>query len=136
MAGATWLVRHRLRHRWLAMLPLALIVAAGATGALGALGAAERTATAYPRYIERANVGDLQINPSLSTAEIDSLIRSLPGVRSVSTHVLFNVEEGTSRTAAELDGSGDAAQVLGSVDGQYATMDQPVLVTGRLPTGH
>jgi hypothetical protein len=136
MAATSWLIRKRVRRRALAMLPLALIVTAGATGALVALGAAHRTSTAYERYVERAAVGDLQINPSMPTAEIDEVIRSLPGVRSVTTHVLLNAGpgEGESTTLADID-NGDPAQVRGSSDGRYITMDRPSLAAGRLPTG-
>ena len=81
MAGAAWVVGRRLRRRWAAMVPLALIVALGGGGALVALGAAERTATAYDDYLDRADVGDVTINPSLNTEAMDRAIRSLPGVR-------------------------------------------------------
>ena len=136
MAAASWLIRTRVRRRALAMVPLALIVAAGATGTLVALGAAHRTMTAYDRYLRRADVGNLQINPSLSTAEIDHVIRTLPGVRSVTTHDLLNVSaaEGLSTAGDQLEGNG--AQIRGSVDGRYITMDRPALRAGRLPTGH
>jgi hypothetical protein len=137
MAATSWLIRRRLHRRWLAMVPLALIVAAGATGAFVALGAAERTATAYSRYSHDANVGDLLINPSAPTLEIDRAIRSLPGVRAVSTYSLFNVGPGdtTSRTLAELTADQGAGEVIGSVDGRFAAMDRPALAAGRLPTG-
>src|SRR5436190_11891607 len=136
MTAAAWLTVRQLRRRSLAMLGLAMVVAAGSAGMLAALGAASRTDTAYDRYLRRADVGDLQINPSLSTPEIDRVIRSLPGVRAVSTHDLLNVTEaeGVSTPAAQAGGD-DPAQVRGSVDGRYLTMDRPAVRSGRLPTG-
>jgi hypothetical protein len=116
------------------MVPLALLVAAGTAGTLIALGAAQRTSTAYDRYATRSNVGDLQINPSLPTKEIDTLIRSLPGVEQVTTHDLLAVVGGPEAhggTAAEAD----AGQIRGSVDGRYLRMDRPAVRTGHLPTG-
>ena len=80
------------------MVPLVVVVAAGASGALVALGAAERTSTAHERYLERADVGDLQINPSLPTMEIDRLIRHLPGVEEVTTHDLLAAVDGPKAT--------------------------------------
>ena len=59
MAGTWWLVRGQLRRRWAAFVPLALIVALGATGTLVAVGAAERTSSAYDRYLQRAEVSDV-----------------------------------------------------------------------------
>ena len=44
-----------------------------------ALGSAQRTSEAFDRYLERANVGDVVVNPSVSSTEVDSIIRSLPG---------------------------------------------------------
>ncbi len=116
------------------MLPLAVVVAAGTAGMLVALGAAERTSTAYDRYVERADVGDLQINPSLPTKEIDAVIRSLPGVEHVTTHDLLGVVGGPmvkGATAAERQ----SAQIRGSVDGRFTQMDRPAVHVGRLPTG-
>ena len=135
MAATFWLIRRRVRRRALALVPLALIVAAGGAGALVALGTGSRTATAYDRYVQRADVGDLQINPALPSAEIDAVIRSLPGVRAVTTHVLLSAgPEAASASVADID-NGDPAQVRGSDDGRYATMDRPALAAGRLPTG-
>jgi hypothetical protein len=140
MAAVGWLIRRHLRRRWIALVPVALIVALGATASFVAAGAADRTAGAYGDYLERADVGDVVINPSLSTREIDQVIRDLPGVRSVTSDVLFfagvDPSEGQPRTAHELNNwdVDQSAQVRGSTDGRYQTMDRPALVAGRLPT--
>ena len=134
-----WLIAHRLRVRVAGLVALALIVALGATGTLVAAGAADRTASAYPEYLDRAHVGDVVINPSLFTTDIDRVIRDLPGVRSVATDALLfvSLDEGEPRSLAELDddGTGEVGEVRGSVDGRYASSDRPAVVEGRLPTG-
>ncbi|HEV7758288.1 MAG TPA: ABC transporter permease [Acidimicrobiales bacterium] len=140
MTGAVgWLTRRHLRRRWPALVPVALIVAAGATGAFIAAGAADRTAGAYGDYLTRARVSDVTINPSLSTTEIDQVIRTLPGVRSVTSEGFFLADfadDGAPRTVAEGQADQGGPQVRGSSDGRYHDMDRPALVAGRLPTGH
>ncbi|MDQ3462197.1 MAG: hypothetical protein M3471_04050, partial [Actinomycetota bacterium] len=132
-----WLIVRYVRHRWSALVPIALVVALGACGAFVALGAAERTASAYARYLERSAAGDVVINPSLATSEIDAVVRDLPGVRALTSDSLFlaaiDDRAGAPRTGAELAG-GYVAQVLGSADGRYSTMDRPVVTVGRLPS--
>jgi len=133
--GATpWLSGARLRARALAIVPVALLVAAGAAGTLIALGAAQRTSTAYDRYAQRSDVGDLQINPSLPTKEIDTLIRSLPGVEQVTTHDLLSVVAGPHAHGGTPAEAG-AGQIRGSVDGRFLRMDRPAVRVGHLPTG-
>jgi hypothetical protein len=137
VAATGWLIRHRLQRRWVALVPLALIVMLGSTGALVAAGAADRTASAYSRYLDRADVGDVVINPSLSTTEIDEVIRGLPGVRSVTRDALFvaSLDDGARRTVSESIDDGADIQVRGSVDGRYTRMDRPAITEGRFPTG-
>lgn len=135
--GATgWLIRNAMRRRWWATLPLLLIVLLGATGAFVALGAAQRTGEAYPRYLDRANVGDVAINPSLLTTEIDQVIRTLPGVRQVTTNSLLyaGIDKGAPRPVRELD-QGELYEISGSADGGYLEMDRPAIIDGRLPNG-
>ena len=133
----SWLVRTRVRRRAAGLVPLALIVIAGGTGSLVAIGAAQRTATAFDRYLERADVGSLRINPSMPTAEIDAVIRSLPGVRSITTHELLNVvTDDNSVPAPDAPLGGNGAQIIGSTDGRFLTMDRPAMHSGRAPTGH
>ncbi|MGH9116509.1 MAG: ABC transporter permease [Acidimicrobiales bacterium] len=133
-----WLIGRGLRQRWFALLPVALIVALGSTGALVAFGAAERTANAYPRYLDRAAVGDVLLNPSLNTIDIDEIIRSLPGVEQVTSDALLqaSLDEGAPRTLADARTSADPyVQVRGSVDGRYTATDRPALIAGRSFSG-
>ena len=135
---AAWLMRRHARQRRAAMLALAVIVALGATATFVAAGAADRTGGAYARYLDRADVSDVVINPSLSTTEIDRVIRDLPGVRAVTTDALFLGtlnDDGHPRPRSEFDELIDALQVRGSADGRYLAMDRPALAEGRLPSG-
>jgi FtsX-like permease family len=115
------------------MVPLALIVALGGGGALVALGAADRTAGAYDDYLARAGVGDVVINPSLNTEAIDRAIRSLPGVRAItSDDLLLTI---TDDAATGLTAASNLGQIRSSTDGRYTDLDRPILVAGRYPTG-
>ena len=76
-AGGSWVATRWLAVRWLrrrvlAVVPLAVILAAGVTGTMLALAASQRTADAYGAYQGRADIGDVVINPSWATREIDS----------------------------------------------------------------
>ena len=66
MAATGWVARRWFRRRAVAMIPFTLLVVIGTTGTLVALGAADRTASAYGEYLERADVGDLVLNPTFT----------------------------------------------------------------------
>lgn len=133
-----WLVPRRARRQWRTLLPLAVVMAVGGALALLTLELARRTAEAYPRYVERAEVGDVEINPSLFTAEIDQGIRNLPGVRRVTTSDLFLALIGYDSTApirySQLPTDRDYG-VFGSSDGRHETMDRLALQDGDAATG-
>jgi hypothetical protein len=137
MGPVGWLIRARVRSRGVALALLALVAALGATAALAAIGDGARTASAYSRYLARAHVGDVVINPSLVGRDIDRVTRDLPGVTSVTSSVLLDatVDEGTPRTHAVHEADPDPVEVDGSLDGRFTTMDRPALVRGRMPTG-
>ena len=137
MGTVAWLIRSRLRARAAASVVIALVALLGSTGTLLAAGAAERTSHAYARYLDRADVGDVVINPSLVSKDIDHAIRTLPGVVSVTSSALLlgAIYDGPPPTKTQLDNDASSALVLGSVDGRYTRMDRPVLVAGRMPTG-
>ena len=138
MAATGWVARRWFRRRAVAMIPFTLLVVIGTTGTLVALGAADRTATAYGEYLERADVGDLVLNPTVHTTEVEEIIASLPGVVRVTSSSYFNttIDDGTPRTRGEVEaGTGPVMFVHGSVDGRFIEMDRPALRAGRLPTG-
>jgi hypothetical protein len=103
-----------------------------------ALRAANRTAGAYERYLDQADVGDLLIDAVLNTADIDAVLRGLPGVRQVTSDAIFlaGVDDGVPRTSVEVRALATEIQVLGSVDGRHTRMDRVALSSrGRYPTG-
>jgi ABC-type lipoprotein release transport system permease subunit len=137
-AATAWLTRRWLRRRWLSLVPLALIVTVGGAGTLIALGAAQRTDTAYARYLTRADVGDITVNPGIQTTAIDAAIRDLPGITGITRDVDFH---------ATIDGGVDTLdawsesmlhtglQISSMLDGAHVEMDRPVIRQGRMPTG-
>lgn len=137
MRTVGWLIRSRLRSRRTALGVIALVAILGATGTFVAAGAADRTANAYSRYLDRAAVGNVTINPSLVSHDVDQLIRTLPGVQRVTHSAVFSaaIYDGPPPTKAQLDSDSTSALVLGSDDGRYASMDRPAIIEGRMPTG-
>jgi hypothetical protein len=136
-----WLARRWLGQRWMAVVPVLLIVGVGATGTMVSLAAADRTSNAYADYLERSEVGDVVINPAAATQEIADVIRNLPGVERMTTSALMLVsfEEGKPgpRPGPEVTDAVDdkSAFTLASADGRYFDMDRPAVQSGRMPTG-
>ena len=135
MAVDGWLIHRRMRARWPSTLALAAVVALTSLIAFLAIGTAQRTRDAYPGFLSRSRVGDLLINPSLVSTDIDRAIRDLPGVEAVTTDSLL------LGTSIEPSFSGDATglenflQIRGSTDGRFDAMDRPAVSAGRLPRG-
>ena len=69
----------------------------------------------------------MTINPSLITKDIDRVIRTLPGVESVTSAALFSAGDLDQHpgTDPESIAKNEAVQVLGSSDGRYTDMDRP-----------
>ena len=136
-SGTWWLTSHWLRRRWLAVVPAALVLAVGTVGAALAFSTAQRTSSAYEDYLDRADVGDLVINASRNTREIDEAIRTLPGVEQVTSDALYFVsgDEGEPRRRDSVEEGTEFVAPRGSADGRYLDMDRPIVQSGRLPTG-
>ncbi len=79
----------------------------------------------------------MTINPSLISRDIDHVIRTLPGVESVTSAALFAAGDPDEDPGKDPEAivKSEAVQVLGSPDGRYVDMDRPALAAGRLPTG-
>jgi hypothetical protein len=135
LAADRWLIRRRLRARGPSTLALASVVALTSTVAFLAIGTAQRTRDAYPHFLRQSRTGDLVINPSVVTADIDQAIRALPGVEEVTTDSFFLGQSLKPSLADDPSGLADFLQVRGSMDGRYDRMDRPALSAGRLPTG-
>jgi hypothetical protein len=120
------------RQRILALTGLALVVAVGVGVSLAAYEAAHRTRRAYPSYLREADVGELVVNPSLSTDRAEELITSTPGVLDHRTDDLLSAtfDDGEPRTQAAVDSV--TTQVRMSSDGRYADQDRPVVHEGRM----
>src|SRR3954454_733836 len=88
-AGVRLVVRAESRRRWRALALLALVTTLGLGAGLGAINGALRTRQAYSRFLERNDIADLVVNPSLLSTDIDSALRSLPHVRSVWSSTFF-----------------------------------------------
>lgn len=134
MGGATrWLMWHRIRCGSVPLLALALVVTLAGGGALLAIGAAQRTSGAYADYLERAEVGDLVVNPAMFDREVDAAMRSVTGVRQVTHDAMFlaGIDDGRPRTRAELEGEPEVVLVRGSPDGRGIEMDRPAIAEGR-----
>ncbi|MCI3949168.1 MAG: hypothetical protein K0R11_1102, partial [Acidimicrobiales bacterium] len=120
------------RPRIVALTGLALVVAIGVGVSLAAYEAAIRTRDAFPRYLREADVGELVVNPGLSTDRAEELITSTPGVLDHRTDDLLTAtfDDGAPRPQAEVDSV--TTQVRMSSDGRYADQDRPVVHEGRM----
>jgi hypothetical protein len=131
------LIRCELRRRWRSLAALAVALGLGLGVALSVGAAAHRTDTAYERYLDAAEVGDLVINPSIATDEIGAAIEDLPGVQRSTTASLMSagiVEDAEVVTVEDfLTDTGYV--VFGSRDGRYLDMDRPAVHRGRLADG-
>ena len=135
MSADGWLIRRRMRARWPSTLALAALVALSSLIAFLAIGTAQRTRDAYPSFLTQSRVGDLVINPSLVSTDIDRAIRDLPGVEAVATDGLLLATSIEPSLPDDVVGAADFAEIRGSTDGRYDAMDRPAISAGRLPTG-
>lgn len=119
-------------RRCRALVGLSVTLALGMGVAFAALEAAHRTAGAYDSYLRRAEVGELVVNPSLSTDRAEKVIASIPGVRSYTSNSLLSAtpDRGNPRSQRKLDsGLGTA---FFSTDGRFASQDRPAVHEGRM----
>ena len=118
------LVREGTRRNVASLAAVALLLMAALGAGLASIEIAGRTERAYPDYLRRADVGNLVVNPSLDTAEAEEMIRSTPGVLSVTSDSLL--------TVAVNDNASNQLQTRMSPDGRYTTQDRPVVHEGRM----
>ena len=135
--GAGLLAGRALRGgRW-SLLGLALVVALGGGASITAAVAAYRTDHAYGDYVHDAAIGDLVLNPSIRTKEIDEAIRGFDGVETVraDTLLLGSVVATGPIRIADVPEEDTWLQVRGSMDGRYVDVDRPAVSEGRVPSG-
>ena len=123
------------RRAWRPAAALAVLIGLLGAVILGALAGAERTATAYGRYLTASRVSDVFVNvsgrlPGLSLTAPVTLISGLPGVRSHAAYIGLN-------GVPVIDGHPDpaflTAAVNGSLDGEWFRQDRATVVAGHLP---
>ncbi|MGZ4723671.1 MAG: FtsX-like permease family protein [Ilumatobacteraceae bacterium] len=130
--GATMLLgRSAMRGRLRSHIALIALLIVGIGTAIGSFTAAWRTDHAYTDYLHRAKVGELVVNPLLITDHLLDVVRSTPGVESMSMSTLLNIETGDLDPAKQAE-FGDYTQVLGTADGRYIDVDRPTIIEGRM----
>ena len=123
------LVREGVRRNVAALAAIALVLAVGLGAGLTSLEIAHRTERAYPDYLRRADVAELVVNPSLNTDTTEGIIRSVPGITSITSDALLtgSVDNGSTDPLVE-----NFLQVRVSSDGRYVKQDRPVVDEGRM----
>jgi hypothetical protein len=109
------------------MAGIVLVLALGLGAALTSIEAADRTRSAYPDYLDRADVADLVVNPVLANERTQEIIESTPGVRRAVSDSLL-----TGAPVGDLDESSNFIQFRVSQDGRYTVQDRPVVRDGRM----
>jgi len=133
---AVWYrVRADLRAHWRAVLGLALLVGVAGGAVLGALAGARRTSSAYPRFLDASNAGDVLVNPNTpngSPLPDYAAMARLPQVRDSAFVVGIDLvgRDATGR----IDPSWYDVVNIASGDGRMLRrVERPKLVAGRLP---
>ena len=130
--GATMLLgRSAMRGRLRSHIALIALLTVGIGTAIASFTAAWRTGHAYTDYLRRAKVGELVVNPLLITDHLLDVVRTTPGVESMSMSTLLNIETDDFDPAKQAE-FGDYTQVLGSADGRYIDVDRPTIIEGRM----
>ena len=132
MGARTVLASATARRQWRALIGLAALLAIGLGVSLAATAVAARTERAYDAYLDRADVGDVVVNPALATRRAAAIIAETPGVRSVVSDDLLTatLDDGEPRTQAQVDSG--FVQLRTSDNGRYVTQDRPVILAGRM----
>ena len=128
---AVWLLaRTEVRHRWAALLGLAVIVAVVTAVVLTAVVGARRTATTLDRYRQWSSSSDagIQLDSAEHAEALVARLRTLPFVESAETRYLVN----GFPTRTDL-GIADFAVYFDPHDRYGTTVDRVRLLSGRLP---
>ena len=122
------LARGTVRRGFGGLVAIVVVATLGLGAALTSIEAAERTRSAYPDYLERADVADLVVNPVLANPRTEELIETTPGVRRVVSDSLLNA----GPMPYPGDQVGNFLQTRMSQDGRYLDQDRPVVRDGRM----
>ena len=111
--------------RW-SLLGLALVVALGGGASITAAVAAYRTDHAYGEYVRDAAIGDLVLNPSVRTREVDEAIRGFDGVDTVRADTLLFASVAVTEPTRIADASDEDSLVAGArIDGRPVRRRRP-----------
>jgi ABC-type antimicrobial peptide transport system permease subunit len=128
--ATVWLtLRTDLRHRWRALLSLALLLGLIGGVVLTAAAGARRTDTAYPRLLSWANASQVDIIPAANGLPADyyAALRKLPQVAAMSTAVLYQ-----TALPGATHANNNAATVMSSPDhAMGVTVDKVKVIAGR-----
>ena len=122
------LARGTVRRGFGGLVAIVVVATLGLGAALTSIEAAERTRSAYPDDLERADVADLVVNPVLANPRTEELIETTPGVRRVVSDSLLNA----GPMPYPGDQVGNFLQTRMSQDGRYLDQDRPVVRDGRM----
>ena len=133
--GGLLLVARGWRRAWRPAAALAVLIGLLGAVILGALAGAQRTATAYGRYLDASRVSDVFVNvsgrlPGLSLTAPITMISALPGIRSHASYIGLN---GVPVINGRPDPAFVTAAVNGSLDGEWFRQDRVTVVAGHLP---
>lgn len=129
MSVQALLARGVVRRSWGALLGIALVLVLGLGAAITSIEAADRTASAYPDYLDRAQVADVVVNPVLSNEHTLEIIEGVPGVVAVTSDSLLTAGPDTLDPGS---GPGLFVQTRVSQDGRYQDQDRPIVRSGRM----
>jgi FtsX-like permease family len=131
MEATKLLARSAMRGRWRSHLALVVLLIIGVGTALASLTAAFRTDHEYTDFLQRSKVSQLVINPLLVTDRLLDLVRTTPGVESVSMSRFLNLNTDDIDQQKQNE-FGAVTQPIGAVDGRYFDVDRPKIVEGRM----
>lgn len=132
--GAVWMrARAEVRARWRALVSAGVLAGLFGAATLATLAGAQRTQTAYPRFLERQRAYDVLVfdatlfAPVFWKPDFEALAR-LPYVDAA-----IKIDSGYIHASGDLPAG---AGFYGSHDPRYATtVQRPLLVRGRFPRG-
>jgi hypothetical protein len=122
-------LRAELRQRWPALLGLVVLVGVAGGVVLASATGAQRTATAYDRFLQASNASHALVSPEVISPTTRDQLAAVDGVADLGTVVGFELTPQGDPTS----GVGDVLN-LASVDGRFGyELDRPNVLAGRMP---
>src|ERR1700759_4010844 len=122
MYAVLHLAAHGLRARWRGWVVFALLVAVSGGAVLGAVAGAQRTGSAYPRFLRASNASDVLVSPTATgLGGYYRALARLRGLAAVEPLAVLNTLT--------------PAQVVAPADRRFQhVLDTPRVLAGRLPS--